>query len=173
MISCTYENGHKTSLRHVVVDAIVMPAGRHDINKNKILLIRRAAHLTNGGKWAIPGGFLDRDETCKQAVSRELKEETGLNGKNVKLFKITDDPNRKNEDRQNIAFIYTMEAEGEINFDPEEVSEAKWFDIKNLPPEKDFAFDHFGIIQEYLNNSPVILSAAKNLDPESLRQNSG
>ncbi len=97
MINCTFENGIKASLRHVVVDAII-------VNKDKILLIKRAAHLINGGKWAIPGGFLDRDETCEQAVLRELKEETGLTAKEIKLFKIIDDPKRKNEERQNVAF---------------------------------------------------------------------
>ncbi len=139
VIKCIFENGRKASLRHVVVDAII-------VNRGKILLIKRAAHLSNGGKWAIPGGFLDRDETCEQAVVREVKEETGLIAKSTKLFKITDDPNRKNEDRQNVAFIYEVKADGKINFDPKEVEDAKWFDINNLPREEEFAFDHFEII---------------------------
>lgn len=143
MINCTFENGGKTSLRHVVVDAIV-------VNEGKILIIKRAAHLTNGDKWAIPGGFLDRDETLEKAVIRELKEETGLVAKSVKLFKVIDDPARKNEDRQNVVFIYEVEAAGEIDFDREEISEAKWFDINKLPKEQDFAFDHFEIITEFL-----------------------
>ena len=145
MISCTFENGRKARLRHVVVDAIV-------INKNKIILIKRAAHLSNGGKWAIPGGFLDRDETCEQAVLRELKEETGLMGKIVKLLKIIDNPKRKNEDRQNVTFVYQIETSGKIKVDPKEVTEAKWFDINNLPEEQDFAFDHLEIIESFLTS---------------------
>ncbi len=144
MINCTFENGNKASLRHVVVDAIV-------VDNNKILLIKRARQLLNGGKWAIPGGFVDRGETCQQAAERELKEETNLDAKSVKLFKITDDPNRKNEDRQNIAFIYIIKASGTPKGQDGEVEDIKWFDIKNMPPEKDFAFDHFEIIQEYLS----------------------
>ena len=143
MINCTFENGKKASLRHVVVDAIV-------VKDNEILLIKRAAHLINGGKWAIPGGFLDRDETCKQAVLREVKEETGLTGKIVRLVTITDNPRRKNEDRQNVAFVYQIKASGKTNVDPEEVSETKWFDIKNLPKQQDFAFDHFEIINNFM-----------------------
>lgn len=144
MISCTFENGHKVSLRHVVVDAIV-------VNKNKILLIKRASHLSNGGKWAIPGGFLDRDETCDQAIVREVEEETGLSAKSPKLLKVIDNPNRKNEDRQNVTFVYQIETSGKINVDPKEVTEARWFDINNLPKEEDFAFDHFEIIQDSLS----------------------
>lgn len=146
MINCTFENSRKASLRHVVVDAIIT-------KEQKILLVKRAPHLWNGNKWALPGGFLDRDENLEQSIVREVKEETGLDGKVVKLFKIIDDPSRKNEDRQNVAFVYIVDASGEIKFDPKEVSEAKWFDINQLPKEADFAFDHFEIIKEYLYTS--------------------
>ena len=142
MINCTFENSRKASLRHVVIDAIV-------IKDQKILLVKRALHLWHGNKWAIPGGFLDRDETCEQAIAREVKEETGLKATSVKLFKITDDPNRKNEDRQNVAFVYIVEASGQIKFDPHEVTDAKWFNINNLPKENEFAFDHYEIIRGY------------------------
>jgi len=143
VIHCTFENDRKTSLRHVVVDAIVVKDG-------KIFLIRRGPHLTNGGKWAIPGGFLDRDETLEQAVIRELKEETGLKARSVKLFKFTDNPARKNEDRQNVAFVYIVEASGQIEFDLHEVTDAKWFDINNLPKENEFAFDHYETVKDFL-----------------------
>lgn len=146
MINCTFENGHKASLRHVVIDAII-------IKDKKILLVRRATHLTNGNKWALPGGFLDRDENLEHAIIREVKEETGLKGIVVKLFKIIDDPSRKNEDRQNVAFVYVVEAGGKIKFDQKEVNEAKWFDLNNLPKEKDFAFDHFEIIKDFFNKT--------------------
>src|SRR3990167_3491513 len=143
MINCTFENSRKASLRHVVIDAIV-------IKDQKILLVKRALHLWHGNKWAIPGGFLDRDETLKQAVVRELKEETGLHGKITNLFKIIDSPNRKNEDRQNVAFVYIVEASGQIKFDPHEVTDAKWFNINNLTDENEFAFDHYEIIRDYI-----------------------
>ncbi|KKR77965.1 MAG: ADP-ribose diphosphatase [Candidatus Curtissbacteria bacterium GW2011_GWA1_40_9] len=146
MIACTFENGNNASLRHVVVDAIVT-------KDKQILLIKRATHLSNGDKWATPGGFLDRDETCEQAVKREVKEETGLDVKSVKLFKIIDNPNRKNENRQNIAFVYQIEFEGEVKVQESEVAEARWFDFDKLPDEADFAFDHFEIIREFYKHS--------------------
>ncbi len=146
MINCTFENGNKASLRHVVVDTIVITNG-------KILLVKRAAHLSNGGKWAIVGGFVDRDETCEQAARRELKEEAGLDAKSIKFIKINDNPDRKNEDRQNIAIIYEIQAEGEPKRQESEVDEAKWFPLDALPNEADFAFDHFEIIKDFLNQS--------------------
>jgi 8-oxo-dGTP diphosphatase len=142
MIKCTFENGNLASLRHVTMHAMVIKDG-------KILLVKRATHLTNGGKFGFPGGFLDRDETTAQGALRELKEETGYEGKIISLFSICDDPKRRGEDRQNIVFDYLIEV-GEKTSEPDkESSEQTWFSLDALPPEEEFAFDHFKHIQIY------------------------
>lgn len=145
MLTCTFENGNTSSLRHVVVDALI-------IQDNKILLIKRAPHLTNGGKYAFPGGFLDRDETVEQAVVREVKEETGYDVKVEKLFTILDNPDRPKEDRQNVAFIYVVKPQDQTGKADSEVSEVQWFDLERLPSEDEFAFDHYQTIQEFKKN---------------------
>ena len=142
MITCKFEKGYEASLRHVVVDALI-------VDKDKILLVKRAEHLTNGGKYAIPGGYLDRDETAEQAVVREALEETGFNVKVEELFKIIDKPDRPQEDRQNVAFIYITKPLEKSGKADDESSEVKWFSIEDLPAENEFAFDHYQTIQEY------------------------
>ena len=145
MLRCTFENGGKGSLRHVIVDALVLNG------KNEILLVKRAkGKLLEGGKWAIVGGFVERDETIEQAVHREVLEETGWEINNIKLLRIIDNPNRPNEDRQNIAFVYTCEAIEKTGEADDESSEQKWFSFENLPTKDEFAFDHLEDIEFYL-----------------------
>jgi 8-oxo-dGTP diphosphatase len=51
------------------------------VHEARVLLVRRST--TEGflpGRWGVPCGKLDHDETAERAVLRELFEETGLNG---------------------------------------------------------------------------------------------
>ncbi len=143
MISCSFENGNNSALRHVVADALT-------VNGRKILLVKRAKHLIQGGKWAIPGGYVDRDESLEMAAVRELKEETGLDGQIVRLFKMIDDYKTSGkDDRQNVKFIYEVKADGKVN-GSSEGEEVKWFDVGKIPKESEFAFDHFKIVKEFI-----------------------
>lgn len=144
MIKCILENGNQALLRHAAADAII-------VNKdNEILLVKRASNLINGGKYAIPGGLVDRDETTKEAAKREAFEETGYKVDPYLLFRVADNPDRSGEDRQNIAFFYVAKIiEGEKTLN-DEVSEIGWFPLNNLPNENEFAFDHYETIQLYI-----------------------
>jgi 8-oxo-dGTP diphosphatase len=95
MINCSFENGNRASLRHVVVDNLVL-------QDDRILLVKRAPQLIEGGKWGLVGGFVDRDETIKQAAAREIMEETGYEVTDITLFRIVDTPNRPGEDRHRL-----------------------------------------------------------------------
>ena len=43
-----------------------------------ILLTRRARHLSFPGEWCLPGAHIEPYEKARNAVIREVKEETGL-----------------------------------------------------------------------------------------------
>lgn len=143
MITCKFESGKDALLRHVVVDVLV-------IKKNKILLVKRTKKLLEGGKWALVGGYLERDETVREAAEREIFEETGWRVKDVTLLRVKDSPDRPKETgRQNVAFVFFCTAdrkEGEMDWESDEM---KWFDLDALPSQKEMAFDHMDDIAFY------------------------
>ncbi len=49
------------------------------IHDGRLLLIRRG-HGPAAGEWSVPGGRLETGELVAEAVVRELREETGLEG---------------------------------------------------------------------------------------------
>lgn len=57
-----------------------------DTQKLSVLLIRRGEHPYRN-HWALPGGFLRKDETLEECAYREIQEETGLTP--VALFPIS------------------------------------------------------------------------------------
>lgn len=144
MIRCQFEKNSPANLRHVTVDSLVIQSG-------KILLVKRAASLSEGGKYALPGGFLERDETTLQGALRELKEETGYDGRHGQLFAICDQPNRPREDRQNVTFIYVFEVGDRTGQADAEITTVEWFDLNALPTDDQIAFDHARHIKLFLS----------------------
>jgi ADP-ribose pyrophosphatase YjhB (NUDIX family) len=140
MITCHFKNANETSLRHAVVDVLVL-------KDNKVLLVKRAQNFIEGGKWALVGGYMERDENLHQAVEREIFEETGYRVANITLLTIRHNPDRPNEDLQNISFVFfcnALEKEGQ----PDNESDMQqWHPLDSIPP---LAFDHTQNVTLYL-----------------------
>jgi len=152
MIICNFEDGGKANLRHITINALV-------IKDNKILLGKRGTFkgkpMLETGKWALLGGFLGRDETLKEAVKREVKEESGYNIDSLMLFRVNDNPNRPREDRQNVDIIFIAHANNKVQGSDEEVTNLQWFDLDKTPPMDQMAFDHgehIELYKKYLKN---------------------
>lgn len=142
MITCTFENGNTTSLRHVTVGCVLIKAG-------EILLAKRAEGLLEAGKWCLLGGYMERGETTEQAVIRETLEESGWTIANLKLFRINDNPDRPHEDRANVDFLYIADAISDNGTHDWESAELKWFSLDALPGDETIAFDHIDTIKLY------------------------
>lgn len=159
MLTCSFEDGGKASLRHVTTDVLVL-----DETRTKILLVRRSMTMPTGaGKLCLPGGYFDRDETLKEGAAREVLEETGYAVTNLRLFIINDNPKRRNDlDRQNVPIIFIGDLAGKPGTPDHETAEVIWTDLEKLPPADDFAFDHYDLVkqfQDYVRNPfplPVI-----------------
>ncbi len=152
MIKCTFEHGGQADLRHVVVDAVM-------VQDHKILLTKRAERLREGGKWALPGGYMDRDETTIEAVMREVLEETGYTCTVEGLLTVLDKPARSGDDRQNVTFVFTVKPIAQLGKPDDEVTELAWFDLDTLPSTEQMAFDHLEIIWEWVKQNDEQLSA--------------
>jgi len=120
-----------------------------------ILLIQRKNEPFKG-KWALPGGFIEEDETLEQCVSREVEEETGLTG--IKLFQLEafSLPGRDPRHRTiTVAYWGFCKNSDALNPGSDAVS-AKWFGINELP---ELAFDHDQIIKKALVRALAIMAA--------------
>ncbi len=123
----------------VTVDAVVFRNGRPE---PEVLLIRRG-RMPFEGMWAVPGGFLDMDETPEQAVLRELNEETGLEGVALHQYHTFGALNRDPRHRT-ISIAYTgMLYDDKPVKGGDDASEAEWHPINVLPP---LAFDHGEVV---------------------------
>jgi mutator protein MutT len=94
----------------------------------RYLLIRRADHLPKGGHWCFPGGHLEPGETSRQAVVRELAEETGLH---VRILRRLGSVQVR--DSGYVLAVWLVAADGQLpRYDPREISEARWIPLDEL-----------------------------------------
>lgn len=131
------------------------------VNKDtdEILLLQRAGYLKLfGGKWGFVGGSIDEsDKSSKDALIREIKEETGIelsfNEKNsIKPF---DKQEHLSGPNDNIVvsdteyFIVELETKPEIKLSREH-SRYKWFDKESIKEKQGKCIlDVFHYIQKY------------------------
>lgn len=131
--------------RHVTVDPLVIKDG-------KVLMIKRAEGIRMGGYWALPGGYVEWNETTEEAALRELKDETGIGGEIISFFGIYSDPSRDEDGRQNIDLVYLIKPlKQSSKIDKKEVEKVAWFSLDKLPEK--IAFDHRKIIKDYLRKA--------------------
>jgi 8-oxo-dGTP diphosphatase len=123
-------------LRPLTVDAILLRG-------NDIVLIRRKNEPYKN-ELALPGGFVERDETVEQAVVRETKEETGLDTEIVRLIGVYSDPGRDPRG-PTVSVCYLVKAKGGSLMAASDASDAVLQGIDRIPA---LAFDHNRMIDD-------------------------
>jgi ADP-ribose pyrophosphatase YjhB (NUDIX family) len=105
-----------------VVIAIVPSSGKG------IVLVRRKNNPA-AGSWALPGGFIEANESPERAAAREVKEEVGLTVEVDRLVGVFTTTNGTNE----ILLIYLMKPVSTAPVAGDDASEAGIFTLDKLP----------------------------------------
>ena len=127
----------------VTVDALVFAPAGHEWF---ILLVQRGKEPFQC-LWALPGGFMDLQETLLEACMRELQEETGLVIEKMEPFRVYDALDRDPRHRTiSVVFSAYLPEIVPVRGD-DDASRAEWFRIDQLP---ELAFDHTEIVSQFL-----------------------
>lgn len=106
----------------IIVGAVIEEDGKY-------LLVQEAQEKCRG-KWNLPAGHLDPNETVLEGATREAKEETGCDIEPISICQIG---NRVSENDVFISIIFTAKLLHEkITFDKSEILDVKWFTYNEI-----------------------------------------
>lgn len=130
---------------NLAVDAIVF--GYTNNQLNVLLVKQKFGELKN--QWALVGGFVKDNETLKDAVNRELKEEAGIKVNYLEqLYTFGDNIYRDPRFRVvSVAYFALINSTKLVLRADSDAEDAKWFPIKAIPK---LAFDHKEILNAAL-----------------------
>ncbi|NJO02766.1 MAG: NUDIX hydrolase [Bacteroidia bacterium] len=132
----------------LTVDCVIF--GRDESPALKVLVIERAQPPFQG-KWALPGGFVDENETVEQAAQRELEEETGLKQSSMKQLGVFSQPGRDPRGWVVSVAFYTLVNIRETDIRAgDDAAQAHWLEVSALQ-NREMAFDHQQILAQALS----------------------
>ncbi len=102
------------------------------------------------GRWALPGGFVEPDETLAEAARRELEEETSVRLEEARLEQLASygDPDRDPRGRVVSVAWLAVVPQGTDPTAGSDASEAQWRPAEALLENSDLAFDHHRILAD-------------------------
>ena len=120
----------------------VTAAGIISDSDGRVLLLKHRFRAGSG--WGIPGGFLQANEQPDEGLRRELREETGLELGNLRLYKA-----RTFKRARQLEIIFSCSTNGAVKPHSNEIEKAGWFRIDSLP--QGLPAEHRRLIKDVLN----------------------
>jgi NAD+ diphosphatase len=116
------------------------------VNGDNILLARSARFKSTF--FSCLAGFIEVGETAEETVCREVREEVGIEVENIRYLKSQSWPFPS---QLMLAFIVDYKS-GDIVLEAEEIAEANWYHVNDLPTVPSPAISVAGeLIQHYVN----------------------
>jgi len=115
-------------------EAPIVGIGAVIVKENKVLLVKRAGE-PGKGLWSIPGGLVEIGESIRDAVRREVKEETGLDVRVDEIADVTEIIIRDEENRVKHHYViidfFAVPLKGELKASSDAL-EVRWVEFKDL-----------------------------------------
>ena len=122
------EEAFKCSCNNEFIYPKISPCIITLIHRGDEILLGRSKHFPKG-MFSTLAGFIEPGESCEEALVREVKEEVGINVKNIKYFSSQNWPFPS----QLMIGYFAEYDSGEIILEDEEIEEAYWFNLNKLP----------------------------------------
>jgi 8-oxo-dGTP diphosphatase len=125
----------------VTVDVVIFTLISQELH---VLLVKRRRWPFDG-YWAIPGGFINMDESLEAAARRELEEETGVRDVYLEQLYTFGDVARDPRMRVlSVAYIALVRADMQKIKVSDETTDVRWWPVRAMPAQ--LAFDHDQIL---------------------------
>ena len=124
------ERAMRCECGHMVYPRIA-PAMMVLVKRGRSILLARNVAVPAGGRMSALAGFLEPGESVEDAIHREVREEVGLEVRDLRYFASQSWPFPGS-----LMIAFTAEyAGGDIRCDPAEIAEARWFAPGDALPE--------------------------------------
>lgn len=91
-----------------------------------VLLLNHVLRPRSG--WGLPGGFIGHGEQPEAALRRELLEETGLELREVTLYRVR-------TLKRHVEIIFLAKGVGDAEVRSREIFELGWFEVEHVPAD--------------------------------------
>ena len=115
------------------------------------------------GRWAFPAGFIEAQETVKEALAREISEEIGISlGEEhiLSVYEIGTGPYRDPRYFVWTQFLVAYTTKNDFKIDKKEIAEVRVFSPEKVPYDE-MAFDHGYVLKKFMTSLPYYITCVK------------